>query len=605
MSALSLYTLTIGDQAENHRGMEQLGELAEEGEGFNDADLRKIVKKYPKNCVYIELDKMDDIKAKLPKASILVIKNGVDLLGGVGMKGRMYAEQHHIQYDKQALMYGRVCNKYARHNVCFDDFSQEPDIEKGKGRVIDFKDVPLLSNMMAKIVEIAGEKADNLKCEGNHYYDVRTCGIGFHGDSERRKVIGIRLGAPMAIQYQWFLNHNPVGKRIEIPLGNGDIYFMSEKTVGTDWKKSSIYTLRHGVGSLKFLNIKPNDKKKPETDDEIVEDDDDEAEEEKTKQPEKNEEKINEQPLGAVGILKPTTFEIDDAETWKEHLDREGFVVLKEAVSPQIAENAINMFLNELHTISPDFDPEKPKTWTSNNTPIVWGKGSATFKGMGQSDSNWLLRTQSKTRMAFAMAYQVEPEELATSFDGFSLFVDKKQKSEPWPHQDQRVSDKRLSIQGILNLLPCGELDAGFVCVPKSHIEYNAPDQKTDWVKLPEESSYNRKLVKLIVPERSLILFNSKLIHANTGMSERHPSGQSLNRISAYLTFGLRERQTEEVRVKRIEGYYTGNSTSHWVDRYEEKKLPFHIAGKFKKYTQLKPRLDEDGSIPEDRLEMI
>lgn len=29
--------------------------------------------------------------------------------------------------------------------------------------------------------------------EGNYYYDINKTGIGFHGDSERKKVIAISL----------------------------------------------------------------------------------------------------------------------------------------------------------------------------------------------------------------------------------------------------------------------------------------------------------------------------------------------------------------------------------------------------------------------------
>ena len=283
-------------------------------------------------------------------------------------------------------------------------------------------------------------------------------------------------------------------------------------------------------------------------------------------------------------------------------MDTEGYVVLKNAVSTSLAKQAIEMFLNDLNAISSEFDPKNPTTWICANTPIVWGKGSATFKGMAQTDLAWLLRIQSIALLAFAKAYKVKPEQLVASFDGFSLFVDKKQQSKPWPHQDQRSSDPRRSIQGILNLLPCGELDAGFVCVPKSHVEYIAPDQKTDWCVLPEDSPFQEKLVKLIVPERSLIIFHSKLIHANTGMSKKHPAGQSLNRLSAYITFVPKDRQTMESKIKRLAGYYTGNCTSHWADRYEEKKLPFHIAARFKTYNHLKSKLEEDGSIHQDRL---
>jgi hypothetical protein len=33
-----------------------------------------------------------------------------------------------------------------------------------------------------------------------------------------------------------------------IKLNDGDMYIMSEKAVGTDWKKKNICTLRHSAG---------------------------------------------------------------------------------------------------------------------------------------------------------------------------------------------------------------------------------------------------------------------------------------------------------------------------------------------------------------------
>jgi len=307
-----------------------------------------------------------------------------------------------------------------------------------------------------------------------------------------------------------------------------------------------------------------------------------------------------------VSTYQPPIYDPDQTGDWKSHLDSEGFVVLRNAISEDKAKEATANFMDEIHTISPGFKPDDKTTWTSANYPGVYGKGSIVFKGMAQSTSNWILRIYSIAMMAFAMVYGVGKDQLAVSFDGMSLFVDKKQQSEPWPHQDQKSSDKRLSIQGILNLLPCGHGDAGFVCVPKSHLEYTAPDQKTDWVLTPKDHPILEKLVKLVIPEpRTLILFNSKLIHANTGMSGSHHVGQSLNRLSAYITFVPRERQTEEIRRKRLERYHSGNCTSHWADRHEEKKAPFHIASKLKTFNHLTPKVEEDGSIPKERLALI
>ena len=85
---------------------------------------------------------------------------------------------------------------------------------------------------------------------------MSKCGIGFHGDSERKKVIGVRLGASIPLHFQWFHKSKPIGERVKIMLSHGDMYVMSEKATGYDWKSSSKITLRHAAGSKKYLTIK-------------------------------------------------------------------------------------------------------------------------------------------------------------------------------------------------------------------------------------------------------------------------------------------------------------------------------------------------------------
>ena len=86
--------------------------------------------------------------------------------------------------------------------------------------------------------------------EGNRYYNLKTTGIGFHGDTERVVVICITIGGggnyPM--RWQWFKDGLPVGESIDVELNDGDVYIMSEKATGNDWKKRSIKTLRHAAG---------------------------------------------------------------------------------------------------------------------------------------------------------------------------------------------------------------------------------------------------------------------------------------------------------------------------------------------------------------------
>ena len=99
-----------------------------------------------------------------------------------------------------------------------------------------------------------GFKADGLNAEGNHYYDD-TCGIGFHGDAERKIVICLSLGKPSTLRYRWRQPHSSegFGPPIDINLSHGDVYVMSEKATGFDWRSRSKMRVVHAAGSKKYI----------------------------------------------------------------------------------------------------------------------------------------------------------------------------------------------------------------------------------------------------------------------------------------------------------------------------------------------------------------
>jgi len=238
------YTITLGDQAENHKGMQKIGELSEHG--FNKSDLITAKLWFRNEGIKTKLWNLGD------DAYILVAKNGLSVITD---PDDFFNEQKALKKDTQAFMYGRVVNKKARHNLCFDKKAQEPDYAEGKGTIIPFKQVPLLKKTIKTLEEIMN--TNNLKAEGNYYYDINKCGIGYHGDSERKKVIGIRVGAKMKLRFLWFNNGEVISYPMDFRLCHGDIYIMSEKATGNDWKKRSIDTLRHSAGCDKFIKV-PN-----------------------------------------------------------------------------------------------------------------------------------------------------------------------------------------------------------------------------------------------------------------------------------------------------------------------------------------------------------
>ncbi len=244
------FTLTYGNRAENHKGMQMIGQELDHGLSVEDLlSAKKYFEDKGAKPILVDLNQyLGDVSGshQVTPARVLIVPGGVSYLMETN---DLYEEVDKSPKDTKAFMYGRVVEKRARHNNIFSDFTQEPDYEQGKGTVVDFKDSPLVARIRQAIPEMIPNNPDvvNLQCEGNYYYDVEKTYIGFHGDTEREIVIAVRLGADFNIYYQWFKNSKPVGKLFEYTLSHGDIYFMSEKAVGKDWKKSSQYTLRHAA----------------------------------------------------------------------------------------------------------------------------------------------------------------------------------------------------------------------------------------------------------------------------------------------------------------------------------------------------------------------
>lgn len=245
-------TITYGECAENHVGMQKLGHKAERGLTVRQLSTLEAFFKN-KGCV-TELTMLTPSHLKedgAEDAAILIVRGGVHALDV--NPDNMYLEQANLPQDTKAKMKGRVVNKHARYNLCFGNNNQEPDYENGKGRIISFAEVPLTGTLKDRLTAIVGTIPD-LKAEGNYYYDGNQCGIGYHGDAERKIVIAVRLGSDMPLHYWWYRNSQRIGDRINLMVRHGDIYFMSEKATGHDWLKRSIYTLRHAAGCSKYTN---------------------------------------------------------------------------------------------------------------------------------------------------------------------------------------------------------------------------------------------------------------------------------------------------------------------------------------------------------------
>lgn len=249
-------TITFCNRGESHVGMQMIGKDVDQG--FTCSELIAIHNSCKDRGVKSEYR---DLKMGIlengnylcdaQEAGILILRGVGNMLipGDNGMPGMdcLLLELASLNWDKMAFMKGKVVNKHARWNLCFADFNQEPEYENGKGRIIDYKDVKLLGGLQKLLGNCFGSKAKDLVAEGNYYYDTKKCYISKHGDSERKIVIGVRIGKNMSLEYQWYIKSEEIGKPMRFILNHGDMYIMSQKAVGADWKLKNTATLRHSA----------------------------------------------------------------------------------------------------------------------------------------------------------------------------------------------------------------------------------------------------------------------------------------------------------------------------------------------------------------------
>ena len=101
---------------------------------------------------------------EIEDASVLIIRGGATHILSLAFKGEpestfdIFEEQAELELDTKAYMYGRVVNKSARYNLCFDDTAQEPDYENKRGRIVSYSDVPLTAYVRYMLPEYLGEK---------------------------------------------------------------------------------------------------------------------------------------------------------------------------------------------------------------------------------------------------------------------------------------------------------------------------------------------------------------------------------------------------------------------------------------------------------------
>ncbi len=265
------YAITFGEVAILHIGGKEYGK-GRLNHGFSTEELKKIAEEND-DTEYISIS--DKLPRKLRndnEAGVLIFRsvskkpnlqskiainnqNTKDKKFVLGLNkkeaDKLYAEQETVEYDKKYWDNRRkkTLNKRARYNIVYGKEKIEHSKDYQQNSVASFSDLKYLNKFRKRLQLILGQNAKKLNAEGNKYFHDKA-GIGYHGDAERKIVICLSLGKPTILRYHWRLpgSSEHTLEPTDIKLNHGDVYVMSEKATGYDWKSRSKVRVVHGAG---------------------------------------------------------------------------------------------------------------------------------------------------------------------------------------------------------------------------------------------------------------------------------------------------------------------------------------------------------------------
>jgi len=260
----SRYAITFGEVAILHVGGKEIGNGIRE-QGFTTTELKLISEKLGDLAEYISIsDSLPEHLKQDNDAGILVIrcnsesKTDDTIPVSKDFANRLYLEQKNkVTYDNKYWdnRRGKTLNKRARENIVFGAEEIEHSDDYRQSSVKSFSNLPELLKIKSLLPNIIGNKANGLNAEGNHYHQPKS-GIGYHGDAERKIVICLSLGKSSILRYNWRMpgSSEHTHKPIDVEVNHGDIYIMSEKATGFDWKKRSKVRVVHGAGYKSYID---------------------------------------------------------------------------------------------------------------------------------------------------------------------------------------------------------------------------------------------------------------------------------------------------------------------------------------------------------------
>jgi hypothetical protein len=286
-------------------------------------------------------------------------------------------------------------------------------------------------------------------------------------------------------------------------------------------------------------------------------------------------------PVSHIKVEK-SQVDVRQTQDWKSHLHDHGWVVISEVISEIEHLKMMSHWRADLRALGTGVDLSNAATLTKSRLPGIASIGIFKDPAAGWAHSRTAYEARRLTKHIFASLYGTE--DLQTSFDGASLFpnwsipeLSKSKTKTSWLHIDQgsTLGSGSMCVQGMLNLMKADAYTGGIVVVDKSHqtkihkmiLEHTR--NKSNYITLDFHSVEIANLVKetglslLCAPARSVILWDSRLIHTNHCAMKKPEHTNPVLRMNNYICMTPRRHDVFTVRTRETM-LMERRQTNHW-----------------------------------------
>ena len=262
----------------------------------------------------------------------------------------------------------------------------------------------------------------------------------------------------------------------------------------------------------------------------------------------------------------------------KKFIDEQGFVVIKNIITEDENKYARELFSKDLTNICKDFNNRDVGSLdiTEDILPGTPG-GFRNGYGIAFGEYAQYCRSFPNVKNIFSHFQNCKKEDLCISWDNiFYNSANSYVYPHFWLHFDKMKYDINNNLikgwgehmlQSALYLTESNLYTPSFICIPKSHKEWNKFAKyyrsQGHFFRLQDTEEYRNLTVRIHIPRNGIIVWNSQLAHANSSALYKRDLAEP-KRLGVFLCMCDKKKRDENAILNMLALYFKGVCSTHW-----------------------------------------